>query len=281
MTSGASYSENFLRKFHAQYAGATSKMWDARTSDGYSSYELLAQLIPQSDQQLTVLDLACGDALLLEILHKRNQTNLNLIGVDMSPDELDLARRRLGSATVDLRLERAQQLSLADNSVDYILCHLAFMLMDPVENAVSEIHRVLKPGGLFAAIVNGEFIQGDALAAFGQAAREIIIQEGSGADASIGDHRTYSIEGLTSLLNANSGFDEPITTKDFILHIDGSIEQVKEFLFVTYIVGRISPSGLETLNTHTMEILKSLQRKDGTVPCSLGLRLVLCKKKAG
>ena len=280
MTQNASNSETFLRKFHSQYAGGSSKVRKARTSDGFSSYELLAQLVPHSEQPLTVLDLACGDAPLLELLHKRNQPNLDLIGVDMSPDELDLARHRLSSTTVDLRLERAQQLSLADNTVDYVLCHLAFMLMDPVENVVSEIRRVLKPGGLFAAIVNGEFIQGDAWEAFALAARDIIMQEGTGEGVSIGDQRTYSVEGLTSLLNANSGFDEPITTKEFVLHFDGPIEQVKELLFSTYYVGFISPNGLETLNARTMEILESLQRQDGIVPCSLGLRLVLCKKKA-
>ena len=45
-------------------------------------------------------------------------------------------------------------------------------------------------------------------------------------------------------------------------------------------ISRPDPNGLVTLNARTMEILESFQRQDGIVPCSLGLRLVLCKKKA-
>ena len=281
MTQSFSNSETFLRKFHAQYAGVSPKVFlNARTSEGGSSYELLAQLIPHGEQELTVVDLACGDGPLLELLLKRNQSHLRLIGVDMSPDELDLARRRLAANKVDLRLERAQQLSLAENSVDYILCHFAFMLMDPVEDVVSEIHRVLRPGGLFAAIVVGELVHGDAFAAFTSVTREIIVQEGAGAAASLGDRRTSSAEGLESLFHAGSGFDEPIITKNSVMHLDGLIERVRENLFSMYNVAMISPSGLETLNTRTTEILKSFQRPDGIVPCSLGLRLILCKKKA-
>ncbi len=197
-------SETFLRKFHAQYAGATSKAMGARTIDGRSSYELLARQIPDSEQSLTVLDLACGDGPLLELLLKRKQPNLHLVGVDMSPEELNLACCRLGTDNVDLRLERAQHLLLADASVDYILCHLALMLMDPIEEVVSEIRRVLKPGGLFAAVVNGEVVRGDAWEAFVLAARDILLQEGA-AGATLGDRRVYSVEGLNSLFRAETG----------------------------------------------------------------------------
>lgn len=71
----------------------------------------------------------------------------------------------------------------------------------------------------------------------------------------------------------------PHTVQPAHLHLDGSIEQVKAYLFLTYYVGIISPDGLETLKARTTEALRSLQREDGTVPCSVGLRRVLCKKR--
>jgi SAM-dependent methyltransferase len=273
-------SETFLLDFHAKYPGSTAKL-KAQTSDGHTTYEILSQLIRSTKQPLTVLDLACGDGLLLDLLAKRNQPNLHLVGVDMSPEELNLAQQRLASSSdsIDLRLERAQHLSLENESVDYVLCHLAFMLMDPVEAVVNEIHRVLKPGGVFAAIVNGDFIHGDAWEEFVMAARDVIAQEGSKAVA-IGDARVHSVEGLSSLFSAQTGFEEPISIEEIVLHMGGPAEQVKENLLLTYYVGLVSADGLDKLMSQTLERLKSLQGADGTVKCSLGLRLVQCRKRA-
>jgi SAM-dependent methyltransferase len=44
---------------------------------------------------------------------------------------------------------------LEDASMDAVLCHWALTLMDPVEPVLAEIRRVLAPGGIFAAIVDG------------------------------------------------------------------------------------------------------------------------------
>lgn len=56
MTQTTLNSEAFLRKFHAQYAGATANLRAARASDGRTSYERLAQLVPGGRESITVLD---------------------------------------------------------------------------------------------------------------------------------------------------------------------------------------------------------------------------------
>jgi len=146
-----------LLAVHHENAGFTETCaGGCRDAQGRTSYEWLVELIdPARDQRL--LDLACGSGRLLALCAERFAPAIALTGVDMSPDELGLARLRLGESAVELREGLAQDLAfLADGSFDAVLCHWALTLMDPVRPALKEVRRVLRPGGLFAAIVDGD-----------------------------------------------------------------------------------------------------------------------------
>jgi SAM-dependent methyltransferase len=76
--------------------------------------------------------------------------------VDISPDMLSLARRRLvesGRANVDLREGRAEQLPVDDDAFDALLASLSLMYAIDRAAAAREIRRVLRPGGRFVAAV--------------------------------------------------------------------------------------------------------------------------------
>jgi len=144
-----------LRTVHRNNPGFTEDCaGQCRDALGRTSYEWLAEAV--STDHRSVLDLACGSGALLSILSARVPAITRLMGVDMSPDELSLASARLPLGRVDLIEGRAQHLDhLTDASVDVVLCHWALTLMDPVAPVLSEIARVLTPGGRFAAIVDG------------------------------------------------------------------------------------------------------------------------------
>jgi len=133
-------SEALIRAFHAANTGAMSK---ALRRGG--SYERLAALVRGRER---VLDLACGDGALLRSMGS------HAIGIDVSLDELRLAGNRVAQA-------RAQQLPLADASIDSCTCHLAFMLFDELERVVVELARVIAPGGEFLAVLGGGPIADD------------------------------------------------------------------------------------------------------------------------
>ena len=152
-----SLAESFLTDFHDARPGLTSNAFGAlpvmfRGHAFASSYEVLATVVPHASTQTTVIDLACGDGFLLELLAMRAQPGMRFTGVDMSVAELELARTRLGP-TITLLQAKAQDLPIPSGDTDYLLCHLALMLMDDGEHVLREIHRVLRPGGTLAAIV--------------------------------------------------------------------------------------------------------------------------------
>jgi SAM-dependent methyltransferase len=213
---------------------------------------------------ITIVDLACGDGYLLEQIRER-LPGARLIGIDMSAEELAAARLRLGPG-VELLLERAQRLPLADRSVDYLLCHMALMLMDDVEEVVREIARVLKPGGVFAAIVGGDLPPEGAYADFLAILREAL----AGREQPLlplGDPRTQSAEGLSAL------FAGPVEVDEVILHLDGPAPQVQQLLSSTYWSALLTEGEWQEIDRRVTERLEELCRDDGTVPCSMGLRL--------
>ena len=144
-----------LKTVHKHYTGFTEKCASScRNHSGLNSYEWLAEIVPDNNGT-RVLDLACGSGPLLKILYDRN-INLQLTGIDVSPEELALARARISDCAVNLFQLKAQNLSvISDNSLDVVLCHWALTLMDPIIPVLNEVRRVLSSGGQFAALVNG------------------------------------------------------------------------------------------------------------------------------
>jgi ubiquinone/menaquinone biosynthesis C-methylase UbiE len=81
-----------------------------------------------------------------------------LITSDFSPEMVEVARRRgteLGLQNVDYRVIDAERIELDSGSVDGVLCQSGYMLMADPAVALSETHRVLRPGGRLALSVWG------------------------------------------------------------------------------------------------------------------------------
>jgi len=80
----------------------------------------------------------------------------HLISSDFSPEMVEVARRRaaeLGLRNVEHRVLDAEDIPLADDAVDGVLCRFGFMLMPDPVRALAETRRVLRPGGRLALAV--------------------------------------------------------------------------------------------------------------------------------
>lgn len=128
----------------ARTFGAASHSYDVSARlQRYSGKHLMAWL-PQKEA-LTVLDLGSGTGFFTNILSSKYQ---QVIGLDISTKMLQYAKENR-----DQRIRWVEgdafTLPFADNSIDLIYSNLVIQWFDPLEKALDEIMRVLKPGGQF------------------------------------------------------------------------------------------------------------------------------------
>ncbi|GAA3515582.1 class I SAM-dependent methyltransferase [Aeromicrobium panaciterrae] len=93
-----------------------------------------------------VLEVAIGTGLNLE----HYPADVRLTGIELSPAMLDLARTRAIDLPreVDLREGDAHRLDFADASFDTVVATFSMCAIPDDRQAVAEMHRVLRPGGL-------------------------------------------------------------------------------------------------------------------------------------
>ena len=98
-----------------------------------------------------VLDAGCGSGTLTEALRARGAL---VTGFDSSPAMLELARERLGE-DVDLQVaDISLPLPFADGAFDDVVAALVLHYLEDWTAPLSELRRVLKPGGRLLLSVN-------------------------------------------------------------------------------------------------------------------------------
>lgn len=101
----------------------------------------------------SVLDAGCGTGLLIQGMSSTIGVDGRIVGIDFSDDMLELARNRCdGIDNIELRQGSITQLPFEDNSFDAVSCIQTLLYVDEVETALSELYRVLKPGGRVAVL---------------------------------------------------------------------------------------------------------------------------------
>ena len=116
-------------------------------------------VLPEALEGLTVLDLGCGAGRDVFLLAKLVGEHGRVIGIDMTEEQLAVARRHedyhrkaFGYAANNVRflhgyIERLSELELADASVDVIVSNCVLNLAPDKESVLREAWRVLRPGG--------------------------------------------------------------------------------------------------------------------------------------
>ncbi|MFC0116177.1 class I SAM-dependent methyltransferase [Kibdelosporangium aridum] len=141
--------------------GAHAELY-ARYRPGYPS-DAIDWVLPEGAAD--VLDLAAGTGKLTESLAVRG---LNVTAVE--PDEAMLEELRKRFPSVKAVVGSAEQIPLPDSSTDAVLVGQAFHWFDQ-QPALTEIARVLRPGGMLGALWNHEDEQVTWVSTFDKVAR--------------------------------------------------------------------------------------------------------------
>jgi len=135
-------------------------LYDAQEAAGAPAAAVAASLgcgLPTAVANLhpgqVVLDLGSGAGADVLISARRVAPNGRVIGLDMTPEMLDLARTNATTAGVD-NVEfihgYLEKVPLPDASVDVVLSNCVINLTADKPTVLREAARVLRPGGLFA-----------------------------------------------------------------------------------------------------------------------------------
>lgn len=105
--------------------------------------------------ELKILDLACGTGDMIEIWQKSAQKfgkKCELKGIDPSHEMLKIAREKIQNQNVEFIQAKAQSLPLENESTEIISISYGIRNVMQRQEALSEIFRVLKHGGLFVVL---------------------------------------------------------------------------------------------------------------------------------
>jgi arsenite methyltransferase len=95
-----------------------------------------------------VLDIGCGPGLLVQEMAREVGAQGSVAGIDVSGDMLALAQARCASIpNASVREASATSLPFADASFDAVASTQVYEFVDDIALALSELKRVLKPGG--------------------------------------------------------------------------------------------------------------------------------------
>ena len=99
-----------------------------------------------------VLDVGCGTGSLTRVMLVSADAK-NIVGIDLADVYLESARQTIRDPRVDFKAGDATSLPFADKSFDRAFAMLVLHFVPDAKKAVSEMRRVVHPGGVVAATV--------------------------------------------------------------------------------------------------------------------------------
>lgn len=136
--------KQYLADFHRERAGVTEAVLSRALAGDHSPYRWLARAV--SADAKVVLDLTSGSGPMSRELAQPGRT---VVGMDLSEAELALAVERGPGPWVQ---GDALALPFADEAVTAVTSVMGLVVVTPLVDVLAEISRVLKPGGVLAAI---------------------------------------------------------------------------------------------------------------------------------
>jgi ubiquinone/menaquinone biosynthesis C-methylase UbiE len=146
-----------------------------------------------------VLDVACGTGVVARLASQQVGAAGTVAGLDVNPGMLAVGRSTTPPGTaIEWYEASAEAMPLPDASFDAVLCQMGLQFVPDKQAALSEMRRVLAPGGRLILNVPGPtpqrfVVMGEALA------RHI------GAEAAGFVHHVFSLHDTTQLQNLISG----------------------------------------------------------------------------
>jgi ubiquinone/menaquinone biosynthesis C-methylase UbiE len=132
---------------HGKFLASTGagKVWNWESPAGKVRWkrrvEMLSAVLKEGNE---VLELGCGTGYFTKELIKMN---IRITAIDISPELLEEARKQVPSTNVTFQIQNAYEMDFGNQVFDAIIGSSVLHHLD-IRRAVSEMFRVLKPGGI-------------------------------------------------------------------------------------------------------------------------------------
>ena len=134
-----------------------AKWWQEEFTDG-ADPEYEEQILPLIDQHLAgarrVLDVGCGEG---QVARRAVALGAEAVGVDPTRNQIAVAQRRAGGPLY--ARGAAAALPIRDGAFDAVVACLVFEHIIDFAEAIAEVARALRPGGLFLFFLNHPLLQ--------------------------------------------------------------------------------------------------------------------------
>jgi SAM-dependent methyltransferase len=246
---------------------------------------MIELLEPRPGQQL--LELAAGPGETGFRALARIRPGGRLLSTDAAPEMVEVARRHAeehGLEDVRFATENAADLSLADDSVDAVLCRFGLMLVPEMDRAAAEVARVLRPGGRAVLAVWANSRLNPWMTASGRAALELGLAEPPHHDAP-GPFRLSDPERLRSVVAASGlGIEhvEEVPVAWAASSLDewwGTARDTSRML--TALLERLSPDEAGALRARSESYLREYVADDGSIAVPGLARVVAARAPVG
>ncbi|MFH2091845.1 MAG: metalloregulator ArsR/SmtB family transcription factor [Pseudomonadota bacterium] len=127
---------------------SVAPQWDRLKKEVFKEFDLNLVISQKIEFSGFISDLGCGTGELVEQFASRSVGKI--IGIDSSPEMLDQARKRLaGNPMIELRLGELEHLPMKNKEIDTAVMNMVLHHISQPRVSISEVFRVLKPGGVF------------------------------------------------------------------------------------------------------------------------------------
>lgn len=142
------------KRLELQYEAASADGYDAKYHAALAYRQMdhriamaIAGAVKGEGRAIDLLDVGCGPGSLVPAL--REIGSVNIVGIDLSPEMIEIARERYPTARFEVG--DVEALAFPDASFDAVLCSGMLHHLAALDGAMAQIARVLRPGGIMLA----------------------------------------------------------------------------------------------------------------------------------